>query len=429
MKRRKTRSSLAVVTVLGMLLALLPLAAVSAVGPEVIAYDMVGSSSQNLTSFTNVFDGAFGSGGDGFQKYQRGVSSSIPFAVLDDSLVIFTPDSLGVVKDGNTDVFFGMVDTQNGDNSGPVSATWVFDVAGISNLGLSIDMGAMGDFEGSDYFEWTYSFDGGPSNVVFASTVDEAAAYTYTLEGGASFTLNDPMLVDGVVLTNDLAAFAAPLTGAGSSLSLTLTAVSNGGSEGYAFQDIVVSGLKAVVVDCGSDLSVDYGLGSTIPVSASDIDDIAVLDGISVDPTPAGGSITLTNVVPTGDIGGSSTGDVVVSTDVPPGLYDVTVNASNGVPETASCTFTLNVVGLVKIHDIQGAGNSSPLVGGEFIIEGVVTGDFQGTATDDQFEGFHLQEQDGEVDGDPMTSEGIFVFAPSAPDLFPGGCCDRPRDS
>ena len=84
---------------------------------QVVAFDMVGSSSQNLSSFVNPHNGAFSSAGDGFQKYQRGVSGSIPFSVLDDSLVIFPGDSLGIIKDGNLDEFFGVTDTENGENS------------------------------------------------------------------------------------------------------------------------------------------------------------------------------------------------------------------------------------------------------------------------------------------------------------------------
>ena len=205
-----------------------------------VAYDMVNSTSERLTSFTNVFAGAFSSAGDGFQKYQRFVSPSIPFAVLDDSLSIFPSDSLGIIKEGNTDIFFGIVDTENPNNSGPVSATWVFDITGGSDLGVSVDMGAMGDFESTDFFEWTYSIDGGPTSVAFSSTVDEAGSNAYTLDGGSTFTLNDPMLVQGTVLTNNLATFQAPLFGTGNSLTLTLTAQFDSGSEAVAFQNVII---------------------------------------------------------------------------------------------------------------------------------------------------------------------------------------------
>ncbi len=211
-----------------------------ALSTTLVAYDMVGSASQNLVSYTNVWTGAFGSSGDGFQKYQRWVSPTIPYSVLDDSLSLYTPDNLGIIKEGNTDEFFGVTDTVNGDTTDPVVATWVFDVNGVSDLSLSIDMGAMGDFESSDWFTWEYQLDGGTVETAFANTVDEAGSYTYVLEGGLNRTLSDPMLVDGTILTNDLQTFTTPLTGSGAQLTLTLTARTDGGSEAFAFQNIVI---------------------------------------------------------------------------------------------------------------------------------------------------------------------------------------------
>ncbi len=63
-----------------------------------------------------------------------------------------------------------------------------------------------------------------------------------------------------------------------------------------------------------------------------------------------------------------------------------------------------------KIHDIQGAGLVSPDVGSIREIEGVVVGDFQGSTG---LNGFMVQEDDADVDGDSLTSEGIFVFDPA----------------
>ena len=61
------------------------------------------------------------------------------------------------------------------------------------------------------------------------------------------------------------------------------------------------------------------------------------------------------------------------------------------------------------IHDVQGAGASSPLDGiAGVIIEGVVVGDFENTTTG--LGGFFVQEQDFDADADSLTSEGIFVF-------------------
>ncbi len=61
------------------------------------------------------------------------------------------------------------------------------------------------------------------------------------------------------------------------------------------------------------------------------------------------------------------------------------------------------------IHAVQGNGAASPLLGETgVVIEGVVVGDFQDPLT--QFGGFFLQEEDAQVDADPLTSEGIFVY-------------------
>jgi predicted extracellular nuclease len=63
------------------------------------------------------------------------------------------------------------------------------------------------------------------------------------------------------------------------------------------------------------------------------------------------------------------------------------------------------------IHDIQGAGPASPLVGQPVEIEGVVVGDFQPSTS---FNSFFVQEEDAQIDANPVTSEGIVVFEGSS---------------
>lgn len=61
-----------------------------------------------------------------------------------------------------------------------------------------------------------------------------------------------------------------------------------------------------------------------------------------------------------------------------------------------------------RIHDVQGSGAGSPLVDTTgVVIEGVVVGDFQMPG---ELQGFFVQEEDDQTDGDPQTSEGIFVY-------------------
>ncbi|HEX6208112.1 MAG TPA: ExeM/NucH family extracellular endonuclease, partial [Actinomycetota bacterium] len=58
------------------------------------------------------------------------------------------------------------------------------------------------------------------------------------------------------------------------------------------------------------------------------------------------------------------------------------------------------------LHEVQGSGAASPLVGESHVMEAVVVGDFQGPG---QIGGFFLQEEDADADADPSTSEGVFV--------------------
>lgn len=71
---------------------------------------------------------------------------------------------------------------------------------------------------------------------------------------------------------------------------------------------------------------------------------------------------------------------------------------------------------ITRIHTIQGTGASSPMIGQEVVIEGIVVGDFQagdGDATD--LAGFYVQEEDADADANPDSSEGIYIFDLNAP--------------
>ena len=109
--------------------------------------------------------------------------------------------------------------------------------------------------------------------------------------------------------------------------------------------------------------------------------DIGVAEG---DTTPAGFSLQLLN--------GAWTGPVASSF----GLV-------NFVPRF--CPLATEVT---LIHEAQGAGAATPCPGEDITIEGVVVADFEGAAP--TLRGFYVQEEDSDVDGDPATSEALFVF-------------------
>ncbi len=89
------------------------------------------------------------------------------------------------------------------------------------------------------------------------------------------------------------------------------------------------------------------------------------------------------------------------------GLMLAVVLMANYTPvqhDTVACGCTRTIT---KIHNIQGSGEVSPLVGEIVSVEAVVTADFsQPTA----LSGFFLQEEDEDADGDVNTSEGVFVY-------------------
>jgi predicted extracellular nuclease len=90
-----------------------------------------------------------------------------------------------------------------------------------------------------------------------------------------------------------------------------------------------------------------------------------------------------------------------------------------GTPGSANDCFGACGDAATLISAVQGSGPVSPLDGvSGIIVEGVVVGDFQAS---DELSGFFVQEEDADADGDPLTSEGIFVFDNSfGPDVAPG---------
>ena len=76
---------------------------------------------------------------------------------------------------------------------------------------------------------------------------------------------------------------------------------------------------------------------------------------------------------------------------------------------------------LTAIHDVQGAGATSPLVGQAVDIEGIVTGR--------KSNGFYVQSPDLEADANPATSQGLFVFTTNAGFLGAANVGNRVRVS
>ncbi len=143
--------------------------------------------------------------------------------------------------------------------------------------------------------------------------------------------------------------------------------------------------------------------------------DIATSNGTAMEPTdytansqvgvviPAGGTFINFTVLVNGD-----------TTPEPDETFSVTVsNVTNALINDGVGLGTILNDDVFKIHDVQGSGASTPIPSGAVVaVEGVVTASFQGA---NQLSGFFLQEEDADIDTDPLTSEGIFVFCSTCP--------------
>jgi uncharacterized protein len=81
------------------------------------------------------------------------------------------------------------------------------------------------------------------------------------------------------------------------------------------------------------------------------------------------------------------------------------INLTVAIPPNATCGAPAT-----PINAVQGPGATSPLVGQQVDVEGIVIADLQGSSL---LNGFYLQEPLATQDGSALTSEGLFVFANS----------------
>lgn len=161
----------------------------------------------------------------------------------------------------------------------------------------------------------------------------------------------------------------------------------------------------AIVPSCPA-LTVDQGSSGSVVVSATDSDStVNAITAAGV--LPAG--ITLGSVTVAGGEGGTATASVNVAAGVANGTYSVPLNFANDEAQSASCSVAVTVqpgAAITHIYDIQGDSAASPLAGATVTTEGVVSAVFPNLS------GYYLQDAAG--DGNVLTSDGIFVYAPGA---------------
>ncbi len=145
--------------------------------------------------------------------------------------------------------------------------------------------------------------------------------------------------------------------------------------------------------------------------------DIATADGTAAQPGDYASNSLVGQSIAEGNSTFSFT--VLVNGDTTPETNETFfVNVSNVVGATVGDAQGLGTIGnddiaLSFVHDLQGSGSATPIPPATVVrVEGVATADFQAAS---QLRGFFLQEEDADVDADPLSSEGIFVFCNSCP--------------
>ena len=165
-------------------------------------------------------------------------------------------------------------------------------------------------------------------------------------------------------------------------------------------------GNAPIVPSCPDAVAV-AGTASGFSVSAKDTDSRVTAVSV-VGSLPAG--VALDSFVPSSGDDVAATQSFSVANTLAAGNYNLSLKWDNDEAQTASCTFKLTVSGIVTIPAIQGSGAKSGMDGASVTTSGIVTKLINN--------GFYLQDADG--DGDPATSDGVFVFTSTAPTVAVG---------
>ncbi len=241
---------------------------------------------------------------------------------------------------------------------------------------------------------------GNPDGIALVSPAGLIQFLSY---GGTFTAVGGP--ADGQ-LSTDIGVAEPSTTPVGQSLQLTGTGSTYGD---FTWQPPALSSFGAInpgqtftgggpaepIATCPSALVTPAGTATSAEVSATDAD--SAIASITIT-SPSVDGITLT---PTGV--GTATLDVAATTAA--GTYEVVIEfATDDVPpQTTTCTVEVSVLGVTLISAVQ---SDPELLNDTVRVEGVVTSLF---SDNDALDGFFVQEEDADGDGNAATSEALFV--------------------
>lgn len=252
--------------------------------------------------------------------------------------------------------------------------------------------------------------------------------FTSPITGGTAGALNGNLAANRTVKSYSINGLSIPN---GTEIMLRWSDPDQtGGDHGLAIDDFSVTpsagpGTPNLSIDNVSQAEGDAGT-STFTFTVS-LDIPAGAGGVTFDIATADGTAT---VAGSDYVANSLTGQTIAAGN---STYSFAVTVNGDVTVEPSETFFVNVTNVVGagvadgqglgtiigddgpltlIHTIQGTGSASGMAGSIVAIDGIVVGSYQGAAG---LGGFFVQEEDGDKDVDPLTSEGIFVFSSAVP--------------
>lgn len=177
----------------------------------------------------------------------------------------------------------------------------------------------------------------------------------------------------------------------------------------------VVSVTPANGADATATVSPTVTFSEPVDLASDAISLVCSLSG-TVAATVTGGPTTFT-VDPTGDLVDTESCTLTVA------AAGVSDQDTNDPPDQLAADFTTAftvidqcIVPAVTIGSVQGSGDATPVPGQTKTVRGIVVGDYEGATPG--LRGFYLQDAG---DGDPATSDGIFVFNGGNQDLVAVG--------
>jgi uncharacterized protein len=260
----------------------------------------------------------------------------------------------------------------------------------------------------------------GPQAYAIYTSVDAFAApvATGTFANNSAWVLHTPTITSvtggaGVPVTVRIVGFngtGSPNAGTANwridDLRVTISTSSGGATAPFVSSNSPANGASSVPVSSAIGITFDQ------PVNV--LSGWFSIVGSSSGPSSAtvSGGPTAFTLTPSAPFAGGETVTVTVFAS------SVTDQATGTLNPDANHVFSFSTFGTRRIHEVQGPGASSPLVGQDVKVQGVVTAAFHGNAG---LRGFFVQEEDVDQDLNPQTSEGIFVYDLAGVTTAPAG--------